>query len=66
MSRETQALLDAFERLPTEEKRTFAEEALRRAARAEMDRADLEDARAALAEPGDSLSLEQVKKELGL
>jgi hypothetical protein len=31
MSRETQALLEAFESLPAEEKRTFTEEVLRRA-----------------------------------
>jgi hypothetical protein len=30
MSRETQALLDAFERLPAEEKRAFTDEVLRR------------------------------------
>lgn len=30
MSRETQALLDAFEHLPVEEKRAFTEEVLRR------------------------------------
>ena len=30
MSGETQALLNAFERLPTEEKRLFAQEVLRR------------------------------------
>jgi len=66
VSRKTQSLLEAFERLPVEEKRIFAEEALRRLAREEMDRADIEDARAALAEPGESISLEQLKKELGL
>jgi hypothetical protein len=66
MSRESQNLLQAFERLPLEEKRPFAEEALRRAERAEMDREDVEAARAALAEPGENISLEQVKKELGL
>jgi hypothetical protein len=66
MSRESQTLLQAFERLPLEEKRPFAEEALRRAERAEMDRQDVEAACAALAEPGENISLEQVKKELGL
>ena len=66
MSRESQALLQAFEQLPLEEKRPFVEEALRRAACAEMDREDIEDARAALTEPGENISLEQVKKELGL
>ena len=66
MSRESQTLLQAFEQLPLEEKRPFAEEALRRAERAEMDREDIEDARAALAEPGENISLEQVKKELGV
>jgi hypothetical protein len=30
MSRDTQVLLDAFEQLPTDEKRTFADEILRR------------------------------------
>lgn len=30
MSRETQALLDAFDHLPAEEKRSFTEEVLRR------------------------------------
>ncbi len=30
MSRDTQALLEAFDRLPAEEKRTFTEEVLRR------------------------------------
>lgn len=30
MSRDTTALLEAFEQLPTEEKRTFADEILRR------------------------------------
>jgi hypothetical protein len=30
MSRDTQALLDAFEHLPAEEKRAFADEVLRR------------------------------------
>ena len=39
---------------------------LERLAREEMDRRDLEDARAALAEPGENIPLEQVKKELGL
>jgi prevent-host-death family protein len=35
-------------------------------ARQEIDRRDLEEARAALAEPGDNIPLRQVKKELGL
>jgi len=39
---------------------------LERLAREEMDRRDLEDARAALAEPGENIPLEQVRKELGL
>jgi prevent-host-death family protein len=39
---------------------------LERLAREEMDRRDLEDARAALAEPGENTSLEVVKEELGL
>jgi antitoxin Phd len=39
---------------------------LERLAREEMDRLDLEDARAALAEPGENIPLEAVKKELGL
>jgi prevent-host-death family protein len=39
---------------------------LERLAREEMDRLDLEDARAALAEPGENIPLEVVKKELGL
>jgi prevent-host-death family protein len=39
---------------------------LDRLAREEMDRLDLEDARAALAEPGENIPLEVVKKELGL
>lgn len=39
---------------------------LERLAREEMDRIDLEEARAALAEPGENISLEQVKEELGL
>jgi prevent-host-death family protein len=39
---------------------------LERLAKQEMDRVDLEDARAALAEPGESMPLEEVKKELGL
>lgn len=33
MSRETEALLEAFEHLPTEEKKAFTEEVLRRSAR---------------------------------
>ena len=39
---------------------------LDRLAEDEMDRIDLEDARAALAEPGESISFEQVKKDLGI
>ena len=39
---------------------------LERLAEDEMDRIDLEDARAALAEPGESISFEQVKKDLGI
>ena len=39
---------------------------LERLAREEMDRLDLEDVRAALAEPGENIPLEVVKKELGL
>ena len=39
---------------------------LDRLAEDEMDRIDLEDARAALAEPGESISFEQVKKNLGI
>jgi prevent-host-death family protein len=39
---------------------------LERLAREEMDRLDLEDARVALAEPGENIPLEVVKKELGL
>jgi len=39
---------------------------LERLARDEMDRQDLEDARAALAEPGENIPLDAVKKELGL
>jgi len=39
---------------------------LERLTREEVDRIDLEDARAALAEPGENIPLEQVKKELGL
>lgn len=68
MSSKTQALLDAFERLPVEEKRTFTEEALRRLAREEMDREDLEDARAALkeAEEKGTIPLEEARKRLGL
>ena len=66
MGRQSEALLEAFEQLPLEEKRLLAVEVLRRAARAEMDREDVEDARAALAELGEDLSLEEVKKELGL
>jgi hypothetical protein len=50
MSRNSQALLDAFDQLPLEEKLPFAEEALRRARLAEMDREDIKDAQAALKE----------------
>ncbi|MCW5980996.1 MAG: type II toxin-antitoxin system Phd/YefM family antitoxin [Bryobacteraceae bacterium] len=39
---------------------------LERLAREEMDRIDLEDAQAALAEPGENLPLEKVKEELGM
>lgn len=39
---------------------------LERLAQEEMDRIDVEAARAALAEPGENISLEQVKEELGL
>ena len=39
---------------------------LERLAREEMDRIDIEDARTALAEPGENIPLEQVKKNLGL
>jgi prevent-host-death family protein len=39
---------------------------LERLAEEEMDRIDLEAAHAALAEPGENISLEQLKKELGL
>jgi len=39
---------------------------LERLAHDEMDRQDLEDARAALAEPGENIALEAVKKDLGL
>lgn len=39
---------------------------LERLARDEMDRIDLEDARAALAEPGENISFEQVKNNLGI
>ena len=39
---------------------------LERLAEDEMDRIDLEDAHAALAEPGANIPLKQIKKELGL
>lgn len=39
---------------------------LERLARDEMDRQDLEDARAALSEPGENIPIEAVKKDLGL
>lgn len=39
---------------------------LERLARDEMKRQDLEDARAALAEPGENIPLESVQKDLGL
>ena len=39
---------------------------LERLTRDEMDRQDLEDARAALAEPGENIPLKAVKKNLGL
>jgi len=39
---------------------------LERLAQEEMDRIDIEAARAALAEPGENVSLERVKEELGL
>ena len=39
---------------------------LERLAQAELDRIDLEGARAALAEPGENISLEGLKKELGI
>ena len=39
---------------------------LERLAQEEMDRIDLEAARAALAEPGGNIPLEQIKNELGL
>ena len=39
---------------------------LERLARQEADRQDVADARAALAEPGDSIPIEALKRELGL
>jgi prevent-host-death family protein len=39
---------------------------LERLAREEMDRIDIEDALASLAEPGENIPLEQVRKRLGL
>jgi hypothetical protein len=66
MSADTRALLDIIEKLSPEGKRAIREDALRRLAREEMDREDIADARAALAEPGENLSLDQLKKELGL
>ena len=39
---------------------------LERLGQAEMDRLDIEDARAALADPGENIPLEAVKRDLGL
>jgi hypothetical protein len=50
MSRETAALLEAFEHLPAEEKRTFTEEVLRRAL--PFDSGPLEDAEIGAASAG--------------
>lgn len=67
MSSESKALLDIFERLSPEGKRAIRENALRRL-RAEIDRQDLVDARAALkeAEEKGTIPLEEARKRLGL